>query len=79
VTLSDTGPNTGIWYTTDGSLPVPGSGTAQLYTGPFTITNGAVVTAVGMWGAPNQPVSYPAGYGYTPSTAVAAPFYAMAQ
>ena len=26
--------NTSIWYTTDGSTPVPGSGTARIYTGP---------------------------------------------
>jgi hypothetical protein len=78
VTLTDTGPNTGVWYTTDGSVPVPGSGTAQLYTGPFSITSSTIVTAVGMWGAPNQPVSYPAGYGYTPSAAVAASFAALA-
>jgi Chitobiase/beta-hexosaminidase C-terminal domain len=79
VTLSDTGPNTGIWYTTDGSVPVPGSGTAQLYTAPFIISNSTTVTAVGMWGAPNQPVGYPSGYGYTPSAAVTASFAALAQ
>jgi hypothetical protein len=79
VTLSDAGPNTGIWYTTDGTVPMPGSGTAKLYTGPFTVTNSTAVTAVGMWGAPNQPVSYPSGYGYTPSAAVTASFAALAQ
>jgi hypothetical protein len=74
VTLSDSGLNTGIWYTTDGSTPVPGSGTAQYYTGPFKITNNTTVKAVGMWGAPNQPLHYPSGYGYVPSSAVSASF-----
>ncbi len=72
ITLADPGLNTGIWYTTDGSTPVPGSGTAKYYTGPFTITASTTVKAVGMWGALNQPVSYPAGYGYIPSSVVMA-------
>ena len=74
VTLSDAGSNTGIWYTTDGSTPVPGSGTAIYYNGPFTISSSTVVKAVGMWGAQNQPTSYPAGYGYVPSAVVTASF-----
>lgn len=74
VTLSDAGSNTGIWYTTDGSTPVPGTGTAQYYTGPFTINNTTTVRAVGMWGSANQPTSYAAGYGYVPSSTVSASF-----
>lgn len=76
VTLSDPGANTGIWYTTDGSTPVPGSGTTQLYSQPFTIVKSTEVKAVGMWGAPNEPSSYPRGYGYIPSRVVAASFVA---
>jgi hypothetical protein len=79
ITLSDAGPNTGIWYTTDGTAPIPGSGTTHLYNGPFTIANSAKIAAVGMWGAPNQPTGYPAGYGYTPSAAVTASFAAVGQ
>jgi hypothetical protein len=79
ITLSDAGPNTSIWYTTDGTAPAPGAATSHLYNGPFTITNGARITAVGMWGAPNQPTGYPAGYGYIPSAAVTASFAAMGQ
>jgi hypothetical protein len=77
VTLTDPGytsgpqplANTSIWYTTDGSTPVPGSGTAQYLasSGSFVLTAPATVKAVGMWGAPNQPASYPAGYGFVPS------------
>jgi hypothetical protein len=74
VTLSDTGRNTGIWYTIDGSSPVPGSGAAKLYTAPFTLSATATVKAVGMWGNANQPTSYPAGYGYVPSAVVSATF-----
>jgi hypothetical protein len=76
--LSSTTPapngNTGIWYTTDGSTPVPGSGTAQYLRsgGTFVLTAPATVKAVGMWGAPNQPTSYPAGYGFVPSAVLSA-------
>jgi hypothetical protein len=77
VTLSDPGyksgahplGNTGIWYTTDGSTPVPGSGTACYLSsgGTFTLPAAATVKAVGMWGAANQPTSYPSGYGFVSS------------
>jgi hypothetical protein len=77
VTLTDPGytsgsqplGNTGIWYTTDGSMPVPGSGTAQYLAsgGTFVLSAAATVKAVGMWGTPPQPTSYPAGYGFVPS------------
>ena len=68
--------NTGIWYTTDGSNPVPGSGTAKYLAsgGTFTLSAAATVKAVGMWGALNQPTSYPAGYGFVPSAVVTASF-----
>jgi hypothetical protein len=61
--------NTGIWYTTDGSTPVPGKGTAQRLDdgGSFILPSAATVKAVGMWGAANQPTSYPRGYGFVPS------------
>ena len=61
--------NTGIWYTTDGSTPVPGSGTAKYLAsgGTFTLASAGTVKAVGMWGAANQPTSYPSGYGFAPS------------
>ncbi len=74
VSLADKGLNTGIWYTTDGSAPVPGSGTARYYTGPIKIAQATTVKAVGMWGAPNQPLRYPPGYGYVPSQVVSATF-----
>jgi Fn3 associated len=74
VMLADSGTNTGIWYTTDGSTPVPGEGTAQLYTAPFAVAANTTVKAVGMWGAANQPKSYAAGYGYVPSAVVSATY-----
>jgi hypothetical protein len=84
VTLTDPGftsgslplGNTGIWYTTDGSTPVPGSGTAQYLPGggSFVLPAAATVKAVGMWGAANQPTSYPSGYGFLPSPIVSAIF-----
>ncbi len=76
VRLTDSGSNTGIWYTTDGSTPVPGSGTARYYTAPFIISKTTTVKAVGMWGAANQPVNYPPGHGYIPSSIITASFTA---
>ena len=74
VTLSDKGLNTGIWYTTDGSNPVPGAGTAKYYTGPFSVTSSTTVKALGMWGSENEPLSYPPGYGYIPSNVINASY-----
>ena len=84
VTLTDPGytsgavplANTGIWYTTDGSTPVPGSGTAQYVAtgGRFVLPAPATVKAVGMWGTPNQPTRYPAGYGFVPSAVKSAQY-----
>jgi hypothetical protein len=64
--------NTGIWVTTDATKPIPGSGTAQYFPSgqTLTVTKATTVKAVGMWGAPNQPYGYPAGYGYVPSNVV---------
>ena len=72
--------NTGIWYTTDGSNPVPGAGTAQyiLSGGTITVTAATTIKAVGMWGQYNQPWSYPSGYGYVPSAVVSASFTPVA-
>lgn len=74
-TITDGGANTSIWYTTDGTTPVPG--TSHLYSAPFAVSATTTVKAVGMWGSLNQPTSYAAGYGYVPS-AVAAATYAGA-
>jgi Bacterial Ig-like domain (group 2) len=91
VTLTDRGytsgsqplGNTGIWYTTDGSTPVPGASCTApcgyLPTGgTFTLASAATVKAVGMWGTPPQPTSYPAGYGFVPSGVVTAAYSAGA-
>lgn len=76
VTLKETEANTGIWFTTDGTTPVPGLGSARLYREPFEIRKSTVVKAVGMWGDSNQPVRYPENYGYVPSRTVTASFSA---
>ena len=80
VTFTNTGTNrdanTGIWYTTDGSTPTPGSGTAQYLAsgGSIAVSTTTTVKAVGMWGAANQPASYALGYGYVPSAVVSATY-----
>jgi hypothetical protein len=68
--------NTGVWVTTDGSTPTPGSGTAQYIAsgGTITVTSTTTVKAVGMWGAINQPPSYASGFGFVPSAVVTAVF-----
>ena len=66
--------NTSIWYTTDGSTPVPGASSTLLYTAPFAITLPVTVKAVGMWGVAPQPTSYPGGYGFTPSAVQSASY-----
>ena len=43
VTITDSSPNTQIFYTTDGSMP---STASSLYTGPITVTSTATVQAV---------------------------------
>jgi Big-like domain-containing protein len=76
VTITNTGTNrdtnTTDWCTTDGSTPTPGSGTAVPYYngGTFNVTATTTVKCVGLWGALNQPYSYPSGYGYVPSAVV---------
>lgn len=68
VSLSgSTDPNITSYYTTDGSSPVPGAGTTQVYSAPFILTGPGTVKAVGMWGAGANPFSYHSGYGYVPS------------
>ena len=76
ITLADSGANTSVWYTVDGSTPVPGSGTTRLYSGPFNITVPVTIKAVGMWGVAPQPTSYPANYGYVPSAVATATYTA---
>ncbi len=82
VTFSNPGTNrdgnTGIWYTTDGSTPVPGSGTAKYIAsgGTIAVSTTTTVKAVGMWGAQSQPTSYPSGYGYVPSAVQSATYTA---
>jgi hypothetical protein len=80
--------NTGIWYTTDGSTPVPGAGTAKYVGsgGTIAVSVTTTVKAVGMWGAANQPASYPTSgsagvtgtFGYQASPVVSATYTAGA-
>ncbi len=49
ITLSDASPKAGIYYTLDGSTPVPG--TAFAYTGPFTLQQSSVLKAAAAAGS----------------------------
>ena len=73
VTLSDSGINHSIYYTTDGSTPTVSS---TLYTAPFSVNPGTTVKAIGMWGQGANTTSYPAGYGYVPSAVVSTAYTA---
>ena len=46
VTLSDSTPGAGIWYTTDGSAPDTSSPQTHLYAGPITITATTTLKAI---------------------------------
>jgi hypothetical protein len=79
VTLTDAGNtsglgplgNTSIYYTTDGSTPTVNS---TLYTAPFSVNPGTTVNAIGMWGTGANAKTYPAGYGFVPSSVVTATY-----
>lgn len=67
--------NTSIYYTIDGSAPTTSS-TWCASPCSLSVTPGTTVNAIGMWGALNQPKSYPAGYGFVPSSVVGAHYSA---
>ena len=77
VTMAESQPGSTIYYTTDGSTP--SVATSNIYTGPFTAPSGNVtIKAIAQWGiGANQRISFPSGYGYTPSTTVSASYTAI--
>jgi len=46
VTLSDATPNATIYFTTDGSTPLPGSGTTQLYSSAIAVNGTTTIKAI---------------------------------
>jgi hypothetical protein len=81
VTNGGVGPqgNTTIYYTTDGSTPTTASTVCNPTPGStscsFSPPQGSTtVKAIGMWGAINQPKSYPSGYGFVPSAVSSATY-----
>jgi hypothetical protein len=79
VTITDAGRTSGVgpqgntssYYTIDGTTP----STSSTFCGSsctFTVANGTVVKALGMWGQQNQPHAYQTNYGWTPSNVATA-------
>ncbi len=71
VTLSDSGTNHSIFYTTNGTTPTISS---TLYTGAFSVACGSTVKAIGQWGTGANALTWPANQGYTPSAVVSATY-----
>jgi hypothetical protein len=92
VTLTDTGVtsggagaqgNTTIYYTTNGATPTTSSTVCNPTPGSTTCSfappaGSTIVKAIGMWGAINQPKSYPSGYGFIPSAVASATYTSTA-
>jgi Legume lectin domain/Chitobiase/beta-hexosaminidase C-terminal domain len=51
VTITDSTSGSSIYYTTDGTTPVPGSGSTVKYSGAFTLTSSATVNAIATAGS----------------------------
>jgi hypothetical protein len=66
ITLTCAEPAAEVWYTTDGSWPVPGGATSVLYDGPFTVTQPCTVRATAV--ADGEQQSNGASADVTPST-----------
>ena len=69
VTLSDASPASKIYFTLDGSVPTPGSGTTQLYSTPLAVnqtsTINALATATGLSNSPVVTAMYTIGPNFT--------------
>jgi Legume lectin domain/Chitobiase/beta-hexosaminidase C-terminal domain len=57
VSITDATSGASIYYTTDGSLPSPGSGTTKLYTAPFTVSTTTTVNAIATLSGSNSLVA----------------------
>lgn len=74
-TITETAPNTQVYYTLDGTTPVVGK--SAVYSGALTLQSGQTLKAIAMWGQGANPPSYPAGFGYIPSAVVSATYQAV--
>ncbi len=58
VSITDSTTGAAIYYTTDGSNPLPSQGTTQQYSTPFNVTNTTTVNAIGTaTGSPNSSIA----------------------
>lgn len=66
--------NTSIYCTTDGSSPTTSSTWIGTGSGTITVSPGATLKCIGMWGSRNQPKVWPSPFGYVPSGIVSATY-----
>ncbi len=75
VTVSESRANTTIYCTRDGSTPTVNS---PVYTGAFKANLPSTVKCIAQWGTgANIGISFPRGYGYTPSNAASATYTSL--
>jgi hypothetical protein len=69
VAISDATPNSKIYFTTDGTTPIPGAGSTQLYTAPISVgattTINAIASATGFSSSPEASSTYTITLGTT--------------
>jgi hypothetical protein len=73
VSITDTTNGSAIYYTTDGSAPVPGQGTTKQYSTAFTLSSTATVNAIATAPSDTNSATATATYTFVPTQPAATP------